>query len=445
MSNCAEQQRVACAVGGIYTALAIERVLPIMHCGPGCYGNVSCVLGSMNGGQSGETYSGSIIPSTNFCEDDVVFGGAERLRKLVGECLKYYDSDMFLLVDGCTAEIVGDDIGEVAGSFQGNGVPVLFASLPGFKGNNVWGHGRILEAIVDQYLTPADAIDPLQVNILGIVPYYDSMWVATLERVEKLLLHLGLRPNIIYGRNRGVAAVNKIPAAGFNLVLAPWTDLGIAEKLQDKFGTPYLHYSNVPIGPTETAKFIRTLVDYAGLDKGGAEAYIRDQEDRYYYYLHRSISWIYGCKNYPREFVINSSAAQSVSLTKFLVNDLGMLPKRIYILDDVPEEHQERIRGDLLDIEYDEKDSVEIVFTNDGGLFEVSIRDEDFSIRKICIFGAAWDLLPAKNNKLTFLPVSAPYGDVMVGNKTYFGYDGAISLMTDLYTSASDNNVDPGI
>lgn len=40
MGACSEQQRVACALGGIYTALAIDKVLPVLHCGPGCQGNI---------------------------------------------------------------------------------------------------------------------------------------------------------------------------------------------------------------------------------------------------------------------------------------------------------------------------------------------------------------------------------------------------------------------
>jgi nitrogenase molybdenum-iron protein beta chain len=438
MSTCAEQQRVGCAVGGIYTALAIENVLPILHCGPGCQDNAGSVIADTNGGQTAGTYQESVLPCTDFCESDVIFGGSERLRKLISKSLEYYKSDLFIVVDGCTAEIVGDDIEEVAKSFEGSKVPVIYAQLPGFKGNNLWGHSQILQAIINQYLKPTDKRNPKQVNVWGIVPFYDTMWFTTLEKLELLLKRLGLEPNIIYGRGKGIAEVDKIPEAAFNLLLSPWVDLDIVKLLKEKYDTPYFHYPDLPIGPTETTRFIRELVEYAELDRDLAEEYIREEEDRYYYYIKRHVKWLYTCKMPPKEFMINSSASVALSLTRFLVNDLGLLPLKVYIVDHVPELYEGRIRGYFNDLELENKD-FEIVFTNDGGLMNAEVRNKAF-VNPVNIFGTAWDELLAKNKKFPFVPVSAPYGDTVIGNKTYFGYDGAISLFTDFYADMANKS-----
>jgi nitrogenase molybdenum-iron protein beta chain len=432
-------------VGGIYTALAIEKVLPIMHCGPGCQGNAAGVLGRTNGGLSGITYPESIIPSTNFCEQDTIFGASDRLHRLVEKSLEYYKSDMFILVDGCTAEIVGDDIEEVAGHFKQSPIPVLYATLPGFKGNNLWGHSQILHAIIDQYLKPPDMIRDKQVNVWGIVPYYDSLWIPTLEELEKLLFTLGLEPNIIYGRGKGIMAINRIPQAAFNLVLAPWTDLDVAKKLEAKFGTPYLHYPCLPIGPTETTRFIRTITEYAGLDQVHAENYIKQEEGRYYFYVKNGIKTFTGGTQNPKRFFINSSAAQAVSLTRFLVNDWGFIPKKIFIIDDVKPEYQEGITKELRSLEYEGKDDFDIVFTNDGGLCDQEIKKENFEFHKICLFGTTWDQLTAKNNQLPFVPVSAPYGEYLIANKTYFSFNGALNLVRDLYNDMTKKILGSGI
>jgi nitrogenase molybdenum-iron protein beta chain len=447
MIECSEQQRVACAIGGIYTALGIERVLPVMHSGPGCQQNSGGVLGRFNGGQSGVSYPDSIIPSTNFCDKDVVFGATDRLRRLVKKCLEYYQADMFFLVDGCSSEIVGDDIEEVAEEFADAPVPVLYAKLPGFKGNNLWGHSQILNAIVDQYLKklPKNKINAKQVNVFGIVPYFDSFWMATLEELEKLLRALGLEPNIIYGRGKGVAALKKIPQAAFNLVLSPWTDLDIAEKLQTVFGTPYFHYPCLPVGPTETAKFIRALGDYAGLDKENSEEYIRQGEERYFFYVRNAIKVFSGGAQTPKRFYINSSAAQALSLTRFLANDWGMTPQKVFITDDLPELHRNRITEELRAIESDDADNFDIVFTKDGGLCDMEIKKEEFTFRKVCLFGTCWDQLTANNRQLPFLSVSAPYGDAVIGNTTYLGYDGALVFIRDLYRDMTQKILGSGI
>ena len=256
MSTCTEQQRVTCALGGIYTALAIEKVLPVLHCGPGCEQQAGTVLGRANGGQNSYPLQDTVIPCSDFCETDVVFGGTEKLRKLIDKSIDYFDSDLLIAVSGCTSEIIGDDIEEVANTFEDREVPVLHAKLPGFKGGNTYGHTQILKAIIEQYLKPTGKVNPKQVNIWGIVPFYDPFWLGTLEKIEKLLVEIGLEPNIIYGRNKGIKDVDKIPSAGFNILLSPWIDLEIVQELEEKYNTPYLHFPNLPIGPTEDRKSV---------------------------------------------------------------------------------------------------------------------------------------------------------------------------------------------
>ena len=436
MAECIEQSRVACALGGIYTALAIDRVLPVNHTGPGCLAQAADILGRVNGGQSPIPFEESVVPCTDFCNTDVVFGGGEHLRTVIEKAIEYYDADLIIAVDGCTAEIVGDDIEEVAESFEGSRIPVISAKLPGFVGNNLFGHSQILKSIINQFLEPTDEVDPLQVNVFGIVPFYDTFWQGTLEKLEELLRAIGLHPNIIYGHGHGIENVKKIPSAGFNLVLAPWIDLDIAELLEKKFGTPYLQFDNVPIGPTETTKFIRTLVDYAHLDQIAAESYIRKNEDRFYYYISRQQPFVYACKYVPKDFYFIGSASAAVSITRFMVNDIGSVPLRIYITDNVPKERQEAVRASLYDVELEDKD-YEIIFTEDGGLAEAELRKEHET--RSVIFGSNWDLLTARALGCAFVPVCAPYGQTLIGTKNYFGYEGGVSLFADYYGEIATN------
>jgi len=431
MSVCSEQSRVACAIGGIYTALGIENVLPIMHSGPGCHHNSSGLLAIVNGRQAGLTYYEFTIPSTNFCEEDVVFGGMERLRNLTAKTLEYYNADLVIIVDGCTAEIVGDDIKEVAEDFSDAKVPVLYASLPGFKGNNLWGHSQILNAIIDQYIKPSNVKRKGQVNVFGIVPYYDPMWLGTLEKLEELLQFLGLTPNIIYGKGKGLAAVDRIPEAEFNLLIGPWVDLDIVEKLHGKFGTPFFHYPCIPVGATETAAFIRAMVDYAKLDSKKAEKYIKDNDERYNGYFWRNNR--YGGVMFPKRSFVNASASAAVSVTRFLINDAGLFPEKIFIPEDVPEEHHNRIVSWLKEPQYDGIGDFDIVFTDDGGLCNAELKKIDLTLLRANLFGSTWDELTAKNKEIPFVSISAPYGDNLIANKTYFGYDGGLEFYRDLY------------
>jgi nitrogenase molybdenum-iron protein beta chain len=326
---------------------------------------------------------------------------------------------------------VGDDIGEVVRSFEGSAVPVLAADTTGFKGNNLWGHGQVLKALSDRFLEPAREVSSLQVNILGIVPYYDSFWEGTLEGIEALLRGIGLKPNIFYGRGKGLEDFKKIPAAAANLVIGPWVDLAFAEELKSRFGTPVLHFTHPPIGPTETAKFLRLLAEFFELDRSVVDAYLDAEDDRYYYFIKRSLSYTYGCKVLPKEFIVNASASIALATTKYLVNDLGLIPHKIYIPEDVPDQYQESIRLQFQDLEW--TGEVPVVFTNDGGFAESEIRAENF-INKPMVFGSVFDEGMAIDLSMNFVPISAPLGNFLVFDKNYLGHRGAIDLYSDVYS-----------
>ncbi|MCR5702556.1 MAG: nitrogenase molybdenum-iron protein, alpha and beta chain [Lachnospiraceae bacterium] len=430
--NCgSEQQRVGCALGGIYTALAINNVLPVLHSGPGCQLQSGTVLAKLNGGQNAYPYQETIIPCTDFSEADVIFGGSERFRKVIASSMKYYKTDLIVAVDGCTAEIVGDDIKEVAESFEGSDVPVIYATLPGFKGNNLYGHSQVLKAIIDQFLDgPVEKVEK-QVNVWGIVPFYDATWQGTLVGIEKLLKDLGFKPNIIYGRNKGIEEVKKIPQAEWNLLLSPWLDLDIVKKLEKKYQTPFLHFDHVPSGPTETTKLIRAIAEFADLDKEFVEDYIRDGEEEYYYYISRQLASINEGINLPKTFSLIGSAAAAVSTVRFMVNDLGFVPKKVYIVENVPEKHEEAVRNALYDLELEDKD-FELVFTDDGGLPAAELLQEETPGE--VILGSTWDEVLARDLNATFFPISVPIGPGLIGRKSYFGYTGGVDFFVDFYT-----------
>ena len=435
--QCGEQIRVACALGGSCTALAINRVIPVGHCGPGCIAQYVNTLQIYNGGQSSYPFEATVLPSSNFCESDVVFGGVERFKKTIKHTLEYYDTDLVVAVDGCTPEIIGDDIESVVNSFKDSKIPVIYAKLPGIQGDNLTGHSRVLSAIIDQYVKDSGKRNPKQVNILGIVPFYDPLWEGNLAEIEKTLKAIGLEPNIFYGYQKGLPEVDKIPEAAFNLVLSPWIDHDIAKKLEDKFGTPYVIYPCVPYGPDDTKKLLNVLQEYADLDKDVVDAYIKEKEDRYYHYVNKHLSWIHYCNDFAAQFVVIGSAASAVSVTRTVVNDLGLYPRRIFITEEVPKKYQQQIKDYLYDVGLEEKD-YEIVFSVDGGLSHEQLLNDLPKEDETVLFGSSWDVSVSRKLGTAFVPVSAPYGDHMVADKAYFGFDGGLQFFTDVQNAIAD-------
>jgi len=233
--------------------------------------------------------------STGTTEPDTVFGGTETLRDTVRIAFKRHRPRAIFITTSCVSSIIGDDVGEVVGSFAGSKIPVLFASTVGFKG-----------------------------------------------------------------------------------------------------------------------------------------------EERRYYYVQKALPWIYRCKALPKEFFLLGGSGTALSVTKFLVNDIGLIPRVVYVTEDVPDEHRERVVELFSDLEA--KTDFPVIVGSDGGIFEATATAETVQGRP-AIFGSVLDEIYAKENLLPFVSISTPLGNNLVGESHYFGYQGGIRLFHEFYSAAAGSAV----
>jgi nitrogenase molybdenum-iron protein beta chain len=433
-----EQVRYSCALAALHSVLAIDRAVPILHAGPGCGQRLSTALSTTNGYQGTGYAGGHAMPCTNSTEAEVIFGGEKKLKELITHSLEVMDADLYVVLTGCTADIVGDDSTEVARGFQKQGKPVVCAQTGGFSGNNFVGHELILGAIIDQYLQPSEEIEPGLVNVFSIVPYYDAFWTGNLEEIRKLLEAIGLKANIIFGPGGGVDALNKVPKAQFNLLLSPWIGLTNVKQLEEKFKTPYLHYPVLPIGPTETSKFLRAVGKYAGLSSEQVEVSIAELEKPYDYYIERSADYLLQARvGLPSRFITISDSFYALGISKFLVNDLGLLPGTQFIIDNIPAKYQADLEEEFKDLS--PTISAPVVFTNDSGTIREKLRETKFRGKPL-ILGSAWDQMIAKELNGYQLSVSFPVADRFILNSTYIGYNGALRLAEDIFSVLVSSN-----
>ncbi|EKQ53821.1 MULTISPECIES: nitrogenase component 1 [unclassified Clostridium] len=425
MAKILDQPRYKCALGGIQTVHAITRTIPILHSGPGCASKVS-----ENIGGSGY-FSPHIFPCTDISEKEVVFGGENKLESTIENALKVIDADLYVVITGCTPEIVGDDAGEISKKFAAVNKPVVFASTPGFKGNNYRGHEWVIEAIINQYLKPADKIEKGLVNIWAGVPQHDPFWLGNLRALEKLVAKLGLKPNTIFGNKRGLENINKISSAEFNLLVSPWVDLENVKLLERKFGTPFLHYPILPIGAVESSKFLRKVGEFANVDKEIVENIIKEEEDDYYYYIERFADVLLETRSMSKRFAVVSDSQYSLAFTKFFVNDLGLIPAKQYITDDTPDKYRDNIVNEFKELSDNIK--AEVAFETDGYIIREEIKNEDFFGIPL-IVGSSWEHRLAKEVDGHYLNISWPIKERLIVNSTYVGYDGGLKLIEDIYS-----------
>ena len=428
MAKILDQPRYKCALAAMQTVHAIPGAIPVLHSGPGCAAKLND-----NNGTSGR-YSPNIFPCTSISEKEVVFGGSAKLRSTIENALKVIDADLFVVLSGCTGEIIGDDIEEVVSNFADAEKPVIWAKTPGFKGNNYVGHDWILKSIFEQYLADAEPqTEKGLVNLFVAPPQQDPYWLGNLREIENLLQAIGLKPNTIFGFGRGLDNLKKIPDAEFTILVSPWVGLDSAKYLERRFGIKLLQYPVLPIGATETTKFLRAVSEFTGADKELTERVITEKEAEFYYYIERFADTLLETRILGKRFSVVSDSEYTIAVTKFLVNDMGLFPEKVFITDDAPKSFQQKITDELNSLNYGI--TTQVQFTTDGHDIHEQIKALDFAGTPL-IIGSNWEKKLAAELGAHYVNVSYPMLEKLVINDHIAGYSGGLHLLEQIYTAA---------
>lgn len=425
MSEILENPRGGCVLAGINSVLgAIDRICPILHSGPGCCMQTTAAEQGQSGNKNSCFVSGVSLPSTNMLEKEVVFGGVQKLKTTIQGAIDIMDADAFFILTGCTAGIIGDDIVSVTEEFQAKGYPVYPIETPGFAGDSNLGYEVIWNSFIDQVIEEDVPKDEKLVNIFGIVPYHDPFWSGNLEEIARILRLLGLKVNTFFTDHQGIEDIRKCSAAALNIIVNPWLFQGPAKKFEEKFGVPWVRYSGLPIGATDTARFIRLVADKLSLDQKLVDGVIAKEEDYVYSYLAQSI----GALSWKR-FAVVGDVGSVVGITRYLANDYSFTPRLAVISEPIfrPED-KERIIKELSDLEYAVPPKV--VFTADQYEINQSLyEDEDITL----IVGSSNEREAASFKAIQCIAATFPLKDRLIFNRAYAGYRGSLTLTEDLY------------
>jgi len=437
MSGIIEQERFTCAIGALQSVVAIKRAVPILHSGPGCGTMVNGFFERSRGYAGGNT-----SPCTNFGETEVVFGGTERLRQIIENTYKVLDTDLQVVVTGCTADIVGDDVASVVNEFASDGKPIVHVETAGFKSNNYVSHSNVLNAIINQYTDKFISENPVRsekklVNLFASIPYQDQFWKGNLKEYKRLLEGIGLEVNILFGpHSGGVKEWQSIPKANFNILVSPWYGEPVVKNLEEKYGQPYYHFRYIPIGANETINFLNGVIEFANengaeLDEEKAGIFINEENSAYYDEIDNLATFLtefrYGLPNHVH---ILHDAGYVVGLSKFLLHEVGIVPKEQFIVDNTPEEYIERVTADLKSVS--DKRDIPVYFNPDAGALQDVIRKLDNKGRGI-ILGSGWDKELAREKDFDFLSISVPTPYRLVLTTNYVGFTGGLRMIEDIY------------
>jgi nitrogenase molybdenum-iron protein beta chain len=420
-----EAPRYGCSLSGVYeSTVGLNKAIPILHSGPGC--GISQLHGaSYAGGQTAPgDYGGTSTPCTCLVEEHVVFGGEEKLRDLIDSTLKISTAELFVVISGCVPSLIGDDVDAIVEEFRDK-APIIHVNAPGFSGNSYHGYELFFEALADQLLTAKPKQKRL-VNILGIVPFQHIFWKGDLAIVKDLLKNIGVEANILFTEFDVLEKIDKIPAAEYNIVLSPWVGHRAAKKLEEKFKTPFISFSGVPIGPKQTSEFLREIKKALKLRSKKVEEYIAEEERKVYRLMeYAGDNLLFDIPHAYFAIVADSNIA--INLTKFLINEVGHLPDIIQITDNPPEEYKEHILQELINNK-EIRFTPDVIFEADSYEIKENLKDRPFMI----LYGSSLEAPLTESFDSIQLTITFPSYNRLVLRDSYAGYFGGTHLVENV-------------
>lgn len=438
MAEFIERAKFSCALGGALTTIAgIPRVIPIVHASGGCAAALSGTY-NLAAGYRGTGYcGGTMIPTTNISENNIVFGGEERLEEQIENSLEILDADLFIVVTGCQVEIIGDDAVSVARRFRDRNV--IGTSTPGFLGNTFKGYDSVLNAIISNVIEVTEKKEDNVVNILGVVPGHDVFYRGNLDEIKRLLGKIGVKVNTFFGTGENIKTIKQYGKAGLNLLLSGQAGVGPAELFKEVHNIPYISL-DVPVGPSGTEEFLNQVGNELGIDKTLINKVIKEERGEYYSFFERIVD-IYSDIDFQRYALVAADSYYAYALTRFLANDLGWIPHLTAINDIEEDEEREAYLSKFESLTSETKPKV--IFEEHAGTILNELRktwpnnnNQKYydAFNPAFVVGSGIERSLAEKIGAGFLSVAFPVSNRVVLNKGYTGFRGGLTLVEDLIT-----------
>jgi Nitrogenase component 1 type Oxidoreductase. len=170
-----------------------------------------------------------------------------------------------------------------------------------------------------------------------------------LSGTSRILRGAGFEVNVLFGpENNGVKDWLRIPEAQFNLVVSPWVGVRNAEHLQKNTVSRSFTFLKFPSAPKRQANSSVKLSNLPESTRNRAKKFIEQENGIYYYYLeHFSEFFAEYWYGMPSEFAITADSAYTLAYTKFLADQIGLIPRKAIVSDDPPQKFREQIEKDL--------------------------------------------------------------------------------------------------
>lgn len=229
----------SCSLFGALRMIAnIKNVVSIVHGPSGCSFYARNSIIRLNGYYSAkERVPIPKIFSTDFNENDAIFGGKDKLEAAINEIVDQEVPEAIFIFNCCVSEIIGEDIDSVSeNATHKHSIPVIPVHCAGFKGDHKVGMKIANDILFDLMKSQECKKDPNRVNILGDFDYFNRSSIELSTIIESI-------PNKkcyhIPG-NSSIDSIKQSPGAALNIVTCGNASKYLAQKMQVEYGIPYI-------------------------------------------------------------------------------------------------------------------------------------------------------------------------------------------------------------
>ena len=190
------------------------------------------------------------------------------------------------------------------------------------------------------------------------------------------------------------------------------------------FGIETLTLNGWPVGPKDTAVFLRTVGKALGIDSKVIEKAVKEEE----LYVYEYLDSLFG--NFERHrFILVGESAKALGLARFLVNVHGHIPLAVILTDSVHEKEREIIREEIQNLDCSRK--ADVYFEND--VYDIEQIAKKYEGRATLFMGSSYEKKIAQKLGAFFAITSNPCLDKEILNRSQIGTHACISLVEDLY------------
>jgi nitrogenase molybdenum-iron protein beta chain len=388
---------------------------------------------------------GLSVPATNLQEEEVVFGGTERLREEIDGTLRIMEGKLYFVLTGCLPEVTGDDVPGLVAEYASRGIPLVAASAPGFKGDSYAGYGEVMKTIVAKVLkrkSPKNgskspgASGKDMINVWGVPPHFDPFWKGNLLGIKKLAGLLDLEANVFFGPEANLGTVRNAARARLNVLVSGIYGAEAAELFLEIHGVPFVS-APLPFGTAASERFLDIVGAALSIPKSlTRKAKAKARAERHAY-LEPAVD-LYNDMEIQRHALVVGDANYAFALSDFLADDLGWIPELVVVTNELSPEEKSRLENHRKKTGGTPPER--LIFENRrAGIREAAKeiwggRGEKYRdpLTPVFVAGSSLERSLARELGASCLSLSYPVSDRAILAKGFTGHFGGLELTEDL-------------